>query len=280
MAPPSFSDLGKDAKDLLTKNYFFGVLNVKFGSSVGDHKLSSNFNQHFKAKKIASDIEGKISFPSYGATYCEKWTSEDVLKSELTIEDKLVKGMKQTFSYSRQVFDGLSSASITNGFKSDTVNANVDVFFKSAIPDITPSLVVSHLGYLAGVDFKLDSTNRQLQRANFAVGYQVPEFAFHGLISNWGKCFGASISQRITDRFELAGSVSWSRDTEQVAWSVGSKYVLDEQNGHFVKAKLDHLTRISLSLTTYLTKKFQFSLCGMFNGPEMPQLGLGFDLEY
>ncbi|KER20276.1 hypothetical protein T265_11139 [Opisthorchis viverrini] len=280
MAPPSFSDLGKDAKDLLTKNYFFGVLNVKFGSSVGDHKLSSNFNQHFKAKKIASDIEGKISFPSYGATYCEKWTSEDVLKSELTIEDKLVKGMKQTFCYSRQIYDGLSSASITNGFKSDTLNANVDVFFKSAIPDITPSLVVSHLGYLAGVDFKLDSTNRQLQRANFAVGYQVPEFAFHGLISNWGKSFGASISQRVTDRFELAGSVSWSRDTEQVAWSVGSKYVLDEQNGHFIKAKLDHLTRISLSLTTYLDKKFQFSLCGMFNGPEMPQLGLGFDLEY
>ncbi|CAH8653509.1 unnamed protein product [Dicrocoelium dendriticum] len=135
------------------------------------------------------------------------------------------------------------------------------------------------MGYLVGLDLKLDSSSRSVQRANFAVGYDVQDFAFHGLISNWGKCFSASLFQRLSDRLELAGSISWSRDLDHIAWSVGSKYILDDDHKHFFKAKLDHLTRVSLSLTTYLTRGLQFTLCGLFNGPDMPQLGIGFELE-
>ncbi|KAF5399481.1 Voltage-dependent anion-selective channel protein 2 [Paragonimus heterotremus] len=279
MAPPTFGNLGEDAKNLLTKHYYFGVFNVKCSSATGDFNIVSNVNQNFKAKKLASDFEAKLKLPSYGATLSQKFTSDSLMNCDLTIEDKLLKNLKQTFSYSRKAFDGLSNATIKSRYTADAAVLDVDMFFKSAIPDISSSLVLSHIGYLGGLDMKVDSTSRSIQRLNLAIGYQVQDFAFHGLISNWGKCFAASVSQRLTDRVELAGSVSWSRDTDHVAWSVGSKYVLDEENKHFVKAKLDHLTRMSLSLTTYLTKGLQFTLCGMFNGPELPQLGLGFELE-
>lgn len=66
----------------------------------------------------------------------------------------------------------------------------------------------SYQGYLVGADVKLDCTNQILQKANFSVGYTVQDFSFHGLITNWGKQFSASIFQRITDRLHIAGSVS------------------------------------------------------------------------
>ncbi|CAL8081308.1 unnamed protein product [Calicophoron daubneyi] len=279
MAPPSFCDLGKDARDLLSKNFYLGVFSVKCTSSIGEHKLLTTISQSFKAKKIASSFESKYKIPEYGATFSKKWSSDSLLDGELTIEDKLYKGLKQTFKLCGEGYNEKWNASIKNNLKTDGATVDLDLFFKSALPDLTPSFVLSHSGYQAGVDLRLDSTSRSVQRANFAVGYAVQDFAFHGLISSWGKRFSASLFQRITDHVEMAGSISWSRETDEVAWSVGTKYTIDKDYGHFIKAKLDHLTRISLSYTTFLTKGLQFSLCGIFNGPEIPQLGLGFELE-
>ncbi|KAA0187939.1 Voltage-dependent anion-selective channel protein 2 [Fasciolopsis buskii] len=279
MAPPAFGDLGKDARELLTKHYYFGILNTRLATSLGDFNVTNTINQNFKTKTIGSSIESKLKFPKYGTTITNKWGSGNILDCEVSVEDKVYPGLKQNFKYSRETFTSVSTATAMNSLKSEKYNAQLDMFFKSAMPDLSPSLVISHSGYLAGVEMKLDCANRLVQRANFAVGYAVQDFAFHGLISNWGKRFSASLSQRINDRLEMAGSVSWSRENEEVAWSVGTKFVLDDENKHFFKAKLDHLTRVSLSLTTYFTKDLQFTLCGLFNGPEMPQLGIGVELE-
>ncbi|CAH8552258.1 unnamed protein product [Schistosoma turkestanicum] len=279
MFPPQFSDLGKDARDLLFKKFYFGLYNIQCTTKKNDIEFKANLSDGPKPNKMYFDLQEKFSLSQYGLTISKRWSSNNLIDGEIVFEDKLLDGLKQTFHISRDPFQNYFNANLINSFRNKHVNANVEMFFKSAIPDLSPSIVLSHQGYLIGADVKLDCTNQILQKANFAVGYAVQDFNFHGLITHWGKQFSASMFQRITDRLELAGSITWKRVPDEIVWAVGSKYILDSQKKHSVKLRLDHLNQISLAFTTYLTKGFQFTLSGVFNGPDVTKMGIGLELN-
>lgn len=118
MAPPAFGDLGKDARELLTKHYYFGILNTRLATSLGDFNVTNTINQNFKTKtvcfllllfsvylsQIGSSIESKLKFPKYGTTITNKWGSGNILDCEVSVEDKVYPGLKQNFKYSRETF--------------------------------------------------------------------------------------------------------------------------------------------------------------------------------
>ncbi|CAH8639998.1 unnamed protein product [Schistosoma rodhaini] len=279
MVPPAFSDLGKDARDLLFKKFYFGLYNIHCTTKKNDIEFKANISDRPKPNKIHFDLQEKFSFPQYGLTMTKKWSSNNLVDGEIVFEDKLVDGLKQTFQISRDPFQNCFHANLVNSFRNKHVNSNVEMFFKSAIPDLSPSFVINYQGYLAGADVKLDCTNQILQKANFAVGYTVQDFSFHGLITHWGKQFSASIFQRITDRLYIAGSITWKRVPDETVWAVGSQYILDNQKKHSVKLRLDHLNQISLAFTTYLSKGLQLTLSGVFNGPDLTKMGIGLELN-
>ncbi|TNN15333.1 Voltage-dependent anion-selective channel [Schistosoma japonicum] len=279
MVPPSFSDLGKDARDLLFKKFYFGVYNIHCETKKNNIEYKSNLSDGPRPNKMYFDLQEKLAFPQYGFAITKKWSSNNVIDGEIVFEDKLVDGLKQTFQISRDPFKKCFNANLINSFRNDHVNSNVEMFFKSAIPDLSPSLVFGYQGYLVGADVKLDCTNQILQKANFAVGYTVQDFAFHGLITNWGKQFSANMFQRITDRLHIGGSITWKRVPDEIIWAVGSQYILDNQNKHSIKCRLDHLNQISLAFTTYLSKGLQFTLSGVFNGPDIAKMGIGLELN-
>ncbi|CAH8867367.1 unnamed protein product [Trichobilharzia szidati] len=280
MIPPSFSDLGKDARDLLTKKFHFGLYNFQCTTKHNDIEFKANISDGPKPNKMYFDLQQKLSYPKYGLSLTKKWASNNVVDAEIAFEDKLLDGLKQTFKISHDPFQKRFHANLINSFRNEHVNSNVEMFFKSAVPDLSPSLVVSYQGYLIGADVKLDCENRILQKANFAIGYAVQDFAFHGLITNWGKQFSANIFQRITDQTHIAGSVTWKRVPDEIAWSAGIQHILDNRKKHSVKLRLDHWNQISLAFTTYLTKSLQCTLSGVFNGPDIPKMGIGFELNY
>ncbi|CAH8601969.1 unnamed protein product [Heterobilharzia americana] len=279
MAPPIFSDLGKDSRDVLSKKFHYGLYNFQCTTKKSDIEFKANLSDGQKPNKMFFDLQQKLIFPKYGLTLTKKWASNNVVDAEIGFENMLLDGLKQTFQISHDPFQKCFHANLVNAFRNENVNANVEMFFKSAVPDLSPSLVLSYQGYLIGADVKLDCTNHILQKANFAIGYAVQDFAFHGLITNWGKQFSANLFQRITDRMHLAASVSWKRVPDEIAWSVGSQYIIDSRKNHSIKAKLDHLNQISLAFTTYLTKGLQLTLSGVFNGPDIPKMGIGLELN-
>ncbi|KAA3676296.1 uncharacterized protein DEA37_0009709, partial [Paragonimus westermani] len=108
------------------------------------HFCISSINFIFNPQ-LASDLEAKLKFPSYGATLSQKLTSDSLMSCDLVIEDKLLKNLKQTFSYSRKAFDGLSNATIKSRYTTDAAVLDMDMFFKSAIPDFSSSLVLRYV---------------------------------------------------------------------------------------------------------------------------------------
>lgn len=98
MAPPAYSDLGKQARDVFNKGYHFGLwkLDVKTKTSSGvEFNTAGHSNQD--NGKVFGSLETKYKVKEYGLNFSEKWNTDNTLTSEVSIENQLVKGLKLSF---------------------------------------------------------------------------------------------------------------------------------------------------------------------------------------
>ncbi len=58
-----------------------------------------------------------------------------------------------------------------------------------------------------GGDFDINAKEQSINKANFAVGYDTPNFSFHGIVSNWAHTFTAGFFQRLDPRFAFGAEV-------------------------------------------------------------------------
>ncbi len=98
MAPPSYSDLGKNARDVFNKGYHFGLwkLDVKTKTSSGV-EFTSGGSSNQDTGKVSGSLETKYKLKEHGLTFSEKWNTDNTLTSEISVEDQLVKGLKLSF---------------------------------------------------------------------------------------------------------------------------------------------------------------------------------------
>lgn len=97
MSPPPFSDLGKKAKDVFGKGYHFGLikLDCKTKTATGvEFNTGGTSNQ--ESGKIFGSLETKYKVKDYGVTFSEKWTTNNTLGTEISVQDQLLQGLKLT----------------------------------------------------------------------------------------------------------------------------------------------------------------------------------------
>ena len=58
-------------------------------------------------QKSLGTLEAKYKSPAHGLTFVEKWNTDNVLKSEVTVEDTLLKGLKLALDTSYSPASGL-----------------------------------------------------------------------------------------------------------------------------------------------------------------------------
>jgi hypothetical protein len=310
MAPPQFADLGKNAKELFNRGYNYG--NVKY--SVKTHiKNNTDFNitgEHNKeTQKSLGALEAKFKAPDQGLTLVERWNTDKILKSELTLEDRLLPGLKLTldtsfaptadcnntkeginigsaykFSKSFDVKLKLSvtakrkSGALKIAYKQDKLLLNTDVDFDLVSVVVNNTLVLSHFGWLFGLQTSFDTVKLKLIRHNFALGYQAADFTIHTNV-NEGSEFGGSIYQRVNSQLELGVSLGWSSVKNQTRLALASKYKLDKLAT--VQAKVDNMSQVGLSYTQQLRDGVKLTVSSLVDGKNINGVGhkLGFGLE-
>lgn len=99
MAPPTYGDLGKDARNVFSQGFHFGLikLDVKTKTSSGV-EFSSGGSSNQDTGKVFGSFETKYKFKEYGLTFAEKWNTDNTLGTDVTIVDKLLQGL--TLGYS------------------------------------------------------------------------------------------------------------------------------------------------------------------------------------
>jgi len=282
MAPPLYSDLGKTARDIFNKGYNYGTVKLDVKTRTKnqiDFNLTGEHNNDLQ--KSLGTLEAKYKSPAHGLTFVEKWNTDNILKSEVTVEDTLLKGLKVALDTSYSPASGKKSGVLKTTYSHDKFNLTTDVDLDSAGPVVIHnSLVFGHLGWLLGLQTTFDTTKSQLTRNNFAVGYQASDFTLHTNVND-GTEVGGSIYQKVNDNLGLGVSLSWSSVNNATRFALASKYQLDKYAT--VQAKVNNLSQIGLSYTQQLRDGVKLILSGIIDGKNINggghKLGLGLELE-
>lgn len=280
MVPPVYADLGKGSRDLFSKGYNYGFfkLECKTKTSKGV-SITTSGSSNSDTGKVAGSLETKYKWEEYGMTFSEKWNTDNILATEITVEDQIAKGLKVSFDTSFAPQTGKRSGKIKTAYKNDYVSGGVDVDFEFAGPTVHGAMVLGYMGWLAGYQMSFDTSKSKLSRSNFAVGYSAGDFTLHTNVND-GSEFGGSIYQRVNPKLDIGVNLSWTASNNATRFGLGGKYILD--NDASVNAKINNSSQLGLGYSQKLRDGVVLTLSALVEGKNFNagghKLGLGLDL--
>jgi len=281
MAPPCFSDLGKQAKDIFNKNYHIGVMKLecKTKTSTGVNFTVSGTSNN-DTGRINAFLETKYLVKDYGFTIKEKWTTDNVLATQLVVEDQFVKGLKLTLDTTFAPQTGKKSGSVQTAFQNDHVHLNGDVDLDGTAPQLHGAGVIKYQNWLIGAKLSHDFGQNKVTKSNVGVGYCLGDFIFHSSVTD-GHEFGGCMYQKVNENLESGMTLTWAAGTNETKFGLGCNYKIDDDTSF--RAKVNNSSQIGISFTHRLKKGIQLTLSALIDGKSFNQgghkLGLGLELE-
>lgn len=279
--PPTYGDLGKNARDLFNKGYNYGFFKLECKTKASNGmEFTTSGNHNADSGKVAGSLETKYKVADYGLTFTEKWNTDNVLATEVTIEDQIAKGQKLSFETSFAPHSGKKTGKIKTGYKRDYINMNCDVDFDFAGPTVHGATVLGYNGWLAGYQMSFDTSKSKLTKNNFGVGYAGDDFTLHTCVNDTTE-FAGSIHQKVNDKVETGINLSWTAGTNTTRFGIAAKYALDKDCT--VRGKVNNSGQIGLGYTQSLRKGVQLTLSALIDAKNINsgghKLGIGLDLD-
>ncbi|KAF9450562.1 hypothetical protein P691DRAFT_810097 [Macrolepiota fuliginosa MF-IS2] len=250
--PPSWKDLGKSANDLLGKDYPFhgATLEVKT-QTPSNVAFKVTGNRDSKTDAISGDIEAKWVDRKHGLTFTEAWTTSNVLRTTVEVENQIAKGVKLDLNTTLAPEKGTKTALFNAVFKQSGLHtrAALDVFRG---PTFTADAVVGRDGFLFGAEAAYNVTEGNITRYATAVGYNAPEYAVTLQALNNLNTYTASYYHRVSRDTEAGAKALYDTKATHggVVLEVGTKTYLDDSA--FVKAKINNSGVLALGYSQQL----------------------------
>ena len=125
-----FQDLGKSSNDLLGKDFPINgtALDVKTTTSSGVNFKVALVRDSKAA--ITGDLETKYNHKHHGLTLTQTWTTANVLRTQVELENQIAKGLKFDLATSLLPEKGSKSALLTSTYKQPGLHtrAFLDIF--------------------------------------------------------------------------------------------------------------------------------------------------------
>jgi len=244
MAPPSYSDLGKNARDIFGKGYHFGLwkLDIKTKTPTGiEFSTAGHSNQ--ENGKVFGSLEAKYKISDYGLTVTEKWNTDNTLFSEAAVQDQLVKGLKLSLEGTFAPQTGSKNGKFKVAYGQENVKIDSDVNIDLAGPLVNASTVIGYEGWLAGYKTAFDSQKSAITTNNFALGYTAKDFVLHTSVND-GQEFSGSVFQKCNDKLNCGVQLSWTSGSNATKFGIGAVYSLDKDAS--VRAKVNNQSQVGL----------------------------------
>uniref|UniRef100_A0A8C3JXB8 Non-selective voltage-gated ion channel VDAC3 n=1 Tax=Calidris pygmaea TaxID=425635 RepID=A0A8C3JXB8_9CHAR len=279
--PPSYSDLGKSARDIFNKGYGFGMvkLEVKTKSSSGV-EFTATGSSNTDTGKASGSLETKYKVKDYGLTFTQKWNTDNTLGTEVSVEDQLAEGLKVALDTTFVPNTGKKSGKLKTSYKREYVNLGCNIDIDLSGPTIYGWAVLGYEGWLAGYQMAFDTAKSKLSQNNFALGYKARDFQLHTNVND-GTEFGGSIYQKVNDKVETSVNLAWTAGSNNTRFGIAAKYQPDDKTS--IVAKVNNASLIGVGYTHALRPGVKLTLSGLIDGKNFSagghKVGLGFELE-
>ncbi|GAN09528.1 voltage-dependent ion-selective channel [Mucor ambiguus] len=246
--PVAFNDIGKPAKDLLTKDYPVGGVKLEVKTTAPNGvTFKVNGNRDNKTGIIVGDLETKWADKQNGVSVTEVWTTSNHLNGKIELENNLAKGLKVEVITSLLPSINEKGAKVNATYKQPNFHtvATLDVFKSNLILNS----VVGHDGFLVGGEVAYGAKESKISRYHGAIGYSTREYAIAVHATNNMSQYTASYYHRVNPDLEASGKAIWSNKASinGVALEVGAKLRLDSTS--FVKGKITNSGVVGASFT-------------------------------
>jgi len=244
MAPQKFADLGKEARDLINKNFHLGAVKLEVNTaSESGVKFKTEGSHNTDTGDVAATLESKFTVAPYGVSITKKWHTDNVLSSTIGIENKLIDGLKVDLDSSYAITSGKGAMKLKTDYSyGDLVRATFDMDL-AASPTAHFSGVVGYQGFHAGYQTSYDSGASKLLAHNFSLAYKKGDLILNAGAANGTKYTG-SIHHQVNADVAAAASVEYAAD-KGTALTVCGKYALDAHTS--MKVKVDNNLGLGLS---------------------------------
>nr|CAD7571221.1 unnamed protein product [Timema californicum] len=281
MGPPSYPDLGKNARDVFGKGYHFGLLKLDLKTKTKSNvEFSSGGVSNQDSGKVFGSLETKYRVKEYGLTFSEKWNTDNTLATEIAIQDQIAQGLKLSFDTTFAPQTGSKTGRIKSAFQNESVALNCDVDLNLSGPIVQASAVLGYNGWLAGYQSKFDSQRSKITQNNVALGYSTGDFILHTNVND-GQEFGGSIYQRVSPKLETGIQLAWTAGSNDTRFGIGAKYDLDKDAA--VRAKVNNASQIGLGYQQKLREGITLTLSALIDGKNFNQgghkIGVALELE-
>jgi len=280
MAPPKFDDLGKEAKDLVNKNFHFGVIKLEAKTKTANGvEFTTDGSHNTDTGTVNGALETKFKYADYGVTFSEKWTTDNVISTHVSIDNKIANGLKVDFDTTFAPVSGKKTAKVKSAYQHEHIHTTTDVDFDFAGPTIKGSAVFGYKGWHAGYQASYDTANSKLTANNVSLTYKDGDFVIHSGIVDATK-YNGSVHHQVNSQLTAAAQLQWTAGSNTSALTVAGKYTIDKET--FMKAKLDNNLRLGLSYVHKIKPGVQLTLSSLINGKSLDEGGhkLGLSLNF
>jgi len=275
-----FADIGKEARDLLSKNYQLGSVKLE-----GSTKSKSGFAfttdvNATDSGKVAGSLEIKLP-AKYNATMTEKWNTDNVIKTNVAIADQPLPGVKAECEVSFTPTTGKKEGKLKTTYKcpGGWIHSTHDVELDPARPVVHLSAVTGYKGWLLGGSLSYDVSNQSKEADGLAIAYQGEDFAVHATAGDWDR-FDAGAHHKVSDSLQWAAALGW-KGTGSPSFSTGINYAVDADST--VKAKVDNSLVLGLSYITNVSDGVKATMSASVNATDLNagghKIGLGLNLS-
>jgi len=281
MAPPKFDDLGKEAKDLINKNFHFGVVKLEAKTKASNGvDFTTEGNHNTDTGNVAGSLETKFKYADYGITFSEKWNTDNIIATTISVDNKIANGLKVDFDTTFAPITGKKSAKVKSSYKScEFLHTTADIDFDFAGPTLHGSGVFAYKGWHAGYQASYDTANSKLTANNVSLTYKDGDFVLHSGIVDASKYIG-SVHHQVNENLSAAALLQWTSGSSTSNFTVCGKYTVDDQT--YIKAKLDNNLRLGCSYVQSLRPGIQLTMSCLVNAKSLEAGGhkLGLSLNF
>jgi len=263
--PVKFDDLGKDAKDLLNKNFHFGVIKLEGKTkSTSGVDFTTDGVHNTETGNVCGGLEAKWKHPDF--TFTEKWNTDNVITSTFAVEDKLIKGFKADFDCSFAPSTGKKTAKVKSAYKHEFLHTTQDIDLDFAGPTLHGSAVAGYKGVLVGGQASYDTGNSKMTTNSLSLAWHGADFKCHSGVVDSAKYFG-SVHHKVNDKLGVAAALAWTSGGGSTSLTAGGHYAVDGDSAF--KAKVDNNLRLGLSYITKLREGVQLTLSALVNAKDL-----------
>lgn len=135
----TIQDLGKSSNDLLGKDYHFSGTSLEVKTATAsDVSFKVDGNRDSKSSFVAGNMEGKYTNKYHGLTLTQAWSTSNVLRTQVELENQIAKGLKIDTTTTLNPDKNSKSVILAAAFKQPGLHtrANLDVFNVRTLPFI------------------------------------------------------------------------------------------------------------------------------------------------